>query len=171
MPAPSKSLVSALLFASVTVACAKPEAPSVTPKEVQVTAVGTDGISLGLKAEMHNPNSFGLTVTRVTGKVKLASGTELAEVTVVRSIALPAKQSTLVDVPIKINWNGAAAAAKEALSGKDLPFTLEGKVGVGSERLSVDVPYTISGIVTQQQMKDGLMKTFGNMPFLQGLPL
>ena len=42
-------------------ACKKPEPPHITPKEAKVTMVGPAGVTMEVKVEAMNPNSYALT--------------------------------------------------------------------------------------------------------------
>jgi LEA14-like dessication related protein len=114
---------------------------------------------LRLKADVLNPNSFSMSAQRVTGTLTLSSGQPLGDVSIEKPVALPSKVTTSLDIPFDVSWQGAMVAGTEAMSGKDLKFTLDGKVAIGSEGFNVDVPYKVSGEITQLQIRQALSKS------------
>jgi LEA14-like dessication related protein len=131
----------------------------VTARELQVTGVSARALSLRLKADVLNPNSFSMSAQRVTGTLTLSSGQPLGDVSIEKPVALPSKVTTSLDIPFDVSWQGAMVAGTEAMSGKDLKFTLDGKVAIGSEGFNVDVPYKVSGEITQLQIRQALSKS------------
>lgn len=164
----SLALVSVFSAAALT-ACAKPKAPTVVPKEVRVTALDLETVSLDMRVEMTNPNGFPITVQRVSGRVKI-EGVDVGTVDVPHTVSLPPNAPTSVQVPLKVRWQGATQLATIAAQGRDIPFTVDGSVGVGSEKLSVDVPYTQNGVITQKQLQDAAIRSVQKqlLPLLQG---
>ncbi len=147
------------------VACSKPKPPTLVPKAVQVVGVDPQGLTVEMTVEMTNPNGFSVSVQSVKARVVLADGSDLGEVNIVQAITLPPSTPTLVRVPMTARWSGVNALGAQALSGKDLPFTVTGTVGIGGEKLSVDVPYSVSGVVTQEQLKRAAINSLGKLPF------
>jgi LEA14-like dessication related protein len=140
-----------------------------------VTAIDPQGVSLDLAVEMTNPNGYTLAVQNVSGRVVLENGTDLGEVVVSQALSLPPNEKMLVKVPLTARWNGVASLAATALSGKDIPFTVTGKVGVGSEKLSIDVPFAIAGVLTRAELERSLTNQLGKLrlplPVGSALPL
>ncbi len=169
------ALVSSLVLFLALAACSKPQPPKLVPKAAQVIAIDPQGISLELTVEMTNPNSFTLGVQSVTGHVVLGDGSDLGEVRVAQAISLPPNVPTLVKVPMNIRWAGVAGLAANAMSGKDVPFTVSGSVGVGSEKLNVDVPYSMAGTITQDLIRRSIITSLGKLPLpvgsINGIPI
>jgi LEA14-like dessication related protein len=156
----------ALMATATTTGCQKPVPPTFEAENVKVVGIETTGLNLSLHGKIKNPNRFGFSIKSVTGKVTLESGTELADVSYKDRIEVGANQETGLDIPLRVNWSGASVIAKDAVSGKDITFTLRGIVGVGSERLTLDLPYSTKGTITQTQIREGVAKALG----LPGLP-
>jgi LEA14-like dessication related protein len=156
----------ALVAMGTTTGCQKPVPPTFEAETVKVTGIETTGLNLSLHGKLKNPNRFGFMIKSVTGKVTLESGTELADVSYTGKMEVGGNQEAGLDIPLRVNWSGASVIAKDAVSGKDITFTLRGTVGVGSERLTLDLPYSTKGTITQTQIREGVAKALG----LPGLP-
>ena len=63
------TLLAALVL--VTASCKKPEPPTIVPKEAKVTAVGPAGVTMQVKVDAVNPNSYPLTAQSITARAKL----------------------------------------------------------------------------------------------------
>lgn len=160
-----------LIAVALVVACAKPQPPKVVPKAAQVTSVDAQGINLELTVEMTNPNGFTLAVQSITGRVVIGGQTDLGEVRVPHAVSLPPSTPVSVVVPMTIRWSGASILAASALRGEDLPFTVQGSVGVGGEKLNVDVPFSMSGVVTRAQLEKAAMNSLQKLQLPSGLQL
>lgn len=149
-----------LLAATLTVtACAKPEAPSVSPKSVTVQGITALGATLGLNVEVTNPNRFAMRAQRVSGSMMLgAVGNKLGSFTYDKPFELPSKQPVMMEVPLQVSWQSALAVA-ELTKGKDVPFTVEGNVAMGGETFQVNVPFTTHGTITQADLRAAALKT------------
>lgn len=158
-------LIALVTFALALTGCPKPKPPTLVPKAVQVLGVDPQGITVEMTVEMTNPNGFALSVQSVKARVLMADGSDLGEVNVVQAITLPPSTPTLVKVPMTVRWSGVNMLGMQALSGKDLPFTVKGTVGVGGEKFFVDVPYSVAGVVTQEQLKRAAINSLGKLPF------
>ena len=69
----------------VTASCKKPEPPTIIPKEAKVTAVGPAGVTMQVKVDAVNPNSYPLTAQSITARAKLDGKYDLGAVTVPES--------------------------------------------------------------------------------------
>lgn len=158
-------LAGALLAAS---ACSKPEPPTLVPKEAKVTAIGPLGLDILLRIEATNPNRITLSTQNVTGKATLDGKWDLGTVTVAQPLVLPPNVPTTIDVPMKLPWSDVKALGALATATGPMPYTIEGTVGVGGEKLNVNLPFSISGTITREQIASAALKA---MPALPGLDL
>jgi LEA14-like dessication related protein len=133
-------------------ACSKPEPPRITPRSVRVAAISPAGLGLALELDVYNPNSFPILAQRVSGTVEIGNGVELGRGGAQPQGAIPAKGSTVIASQLGITWTNAAALAPYALSPGPVPYTLRGTAAIGSERLNVDVPFTVKGELTREQV-------------------
>ena len=161
-PSPLGSAVT--LVVALTAACQKPDPPRITPKEVSVVAVGSSGLDLLLKVEATNPNRITLSAQSFTGKAKLDGKWDMGAVTVSKPVVLPPNVPTMIDVPMKLPWSDAVALASLATAQRPIPYVVDGSVKVGGERLNVDVPFTISGTITREQITSAALKSLPAFP-------
>jgi LEA14-like dessication related protein len=156
-----------LLAALAMVSCSGPEPPTLTPVSGTITSVSPAGLGLRVKLEAYNPNSFGLTTRDVTAKVTLDGRYDAGTVTIRHALDLPAQKRTALDIPVTMTWQDLAGLAGLAAAGRDIPYTVEGTVAIGGEKLNVNVPFRIAGSVTQKQL---LQATMSSLPQIPGLP-
>ena len=152
--------------ALVLVACAKPEPPRLTPLSARVTAISTAGIDVEIKLEAENPNGSALTARSLTATITLDGRHVLGTVTVPHRISLPAHQKTTIDVPLSSKWQDLSALVNLATSGKDIPYTVDGSMDLGGDTLSLNVPFSVGGTVTRQQLTQAMLKSIPTIPGL-----
>jgi LEA14-like dessication related protein len=142
----------ALLLALLLPACSKPKPVQVTPRSVQVAAIRPQGVELQVVLNVYNPNGFAITASDVKGTLQLEDGTELGRGTAATSIAVPAEQTDAVPARMSMGWTNVAALAPFALSGQALPYRIVGSARIGGEHLNVELPFTVSGSLTREQV-------------------
>lgn len=160
-----------LLFAGLTTlflatACSKPEPPELTPKEAQVTGIGTSGLSLLVRMEALNPNRITLSAQSFTGKVKLDGKWDLGSVTISKPVVLPPKVPTMIDIPMTLPLRDVKALGALATSTGPVPYVIEGTATIGGENVHVDVPFTLSGTITREQATEAALKSLPAIPGL-----
>jgi LEA14-like dessication related protein len=141
-----------LLLCALLAGCAKPEAPRVTPRTARVTATGPTGVELALELDVHNPNAFPLLVQSVEGTLEIAGGAELGRGVAEPKTSIPPKGSAVLTSQLNIPWSNMAVLAPFALSPKPVPYAFRGRASVGSERLNVDVPFSLRGELSREQL-------------------
>jgi LEA14-like dessication related protein len=132
--------------------CAKPEPPRVTPKAIQVTALGPAAVDLAIELDVYNPNSFPLTAQSVEGSLLLGSGVELARGRAVPEHSIPAKDSATVTTALNVPWTNLGALVPLATSDQPVPYKFVGAARIGGERLNVSVPFELNGQLTRPQL-------------------
>lgn len=158
-------VVTALLAA----ACSKPEPPRITPKEARVTAVGPAGLDVVVSVEAVNPNRVTLTARSVTGKAKLDGRWDLGAVTMEKPVVLPPGTPTTIDVPMTMPWKDVGSLGVLAASPRPVPFVFDGTVSIGGERLNLELPFSVSGTVTREQLASAALRSLPGLPGLPGL--
>lgn len=156
MNARGLSVVSVL---ALVVACAAPEPPKVTPKEVTVIGVTNTGLDLSAKLAIENPNGFELSAQSVKAKVVVGGTVDLGVVNVEKPFALPAKTTTNLDVPLTLTWESAAPLIPLAQK-PIVPFTVDGTVQFGG-RVSIALPFHLEGTIRRDQI---LKSVVGRLP-------
>ena len=147
-------------------ACSKPEPPRITPRTIGVKSVTATGVVLALELDVYNPNSFPITARNVHGSVELGSGVELGRGQAQPQGAIEAKSSRLIHSQLDVRWTNVSALAPFAMSSAAVPYTFRGVASVGGERLNVDVPFTVQGELTREQILQAGLRGLGTM----GLP-
>ncbi len=150
-----------LLVAWVLPGCARLDVPQITPREVEVTRVGVTGMKVRVEVDAYNPNRVNLTVKEVSATVKLDGSVKLGRASVEASTTLPAKKTTRVTAELNVPWDNLLAVAPLAQKKSSVPYTVKGTARIGG-KLSVEVPFTIDGTITSQQL---LAATTRGLPF------
>lgn len=134
------------------VGCSKPKPPTLAPKSAQVTALKPDGVQLSLVLAAHNPNGFPIVANSVTGNFELQDGTPLGSGSSAASFTIPSEGDQDLPVTLDVRFNSLSVLAPYALAAKPLPYRIRGNARIGSDNLNVDVPYTIEGVLTAEQV-------------------
>jgi LEA14-like dessication related protein len=145
--------VVASLAVGLFIGCARPEAPTLTPTKVTVTAISPSGLNVMLDLAIDNPNKIDLAARQVAGRVTLDGRYDLGSFAVSQPFRLPARQRSELAVPFALAWKDIAGIAAVALTagGRNVPYDVDGKVTVGGESLNVDLPFHLRGEVTHEQ--------------------
>ena len=164
------SSVAALVLLGSTFACQKPQAPQLTPREVVLTELTPTGASFRIKLAATNPNAFALSANSFRAHLVFDGGkVDAGTVNVATPFSLPAGATTEMDVPVTLNYSGLAALGVLATQKPTIPYVIDGTVNIGGEKLNVDVPYSVSGTVSQAQIAAASVKGLQNVPGLEGL--
>jgi LEA14-like dessication related protein len=159
-----------LAITIVLTACSKPAPPQLTPREVVLTELSPTGANLRLKLGATNPNAFALSANSFKAHLTFDNGhIDAGTVNVAMPFSLAPNTTTELDVPVTLSYAGIAALGVLAAQKPQIPYTVEGTVNVGGEKLNVDLPYTLSGTVTQAQIVQATVKGATKIPGLQGL--
>jgi len=134
------------------VACSKPKPPELKPRSAQVAAIKPDSIELSLLLDAHNPNSFPIVAHRVAASFELPDGTALGHAETSDAFTIPAEGDAALSAKLDVRWNSLAALAPYALAAKPLPYRLRGSAQLGSEHLNVEVPFSLDGQLTPEQV-------------------
>lgn len=139
--------VSILLVSS----CSKPQPPTLTPRSAQVSGIFAGGVELTVALSAHNPNSFPLVVNRVAASLELQDGTPLGSATSSEAFSVPAEGDGTINAKLRVQLTSLSALAPYALSAKAVPYRLKGSSRIGGERLNMDVPFSLDGVLTPEQ--------------------
>jgi LEA14-like dessication related protein len=142
--------VSAALFSVV--ACSKPKPVQVTPQAVQLASVGPDGVGVTLSLNVHNPNPFPIIAQSVSATLELQDGSELGRGSSTKPFTIPPEGDTQLPAELSMRWTNLGALTPFALAGRALPYRISGTARLGGESLNLDVPFSIPGQLTPQQV-------------------
>jgi len=140
------------------VGCSKPKPVELAPRSVQVSAVKADGVQLALVLSVHNPNPFPILVNSVKASFELQDGTALGNAESASALSIPAKGDQDVAAQLDVHFSSLSALTPYALSGQALPYRVCGTARLGSEHLNLDLPFTIDGVLTPQQLAFAAMR-------------
>jgi LEA14-like dessication related protein len=161
--------LSAAVF--VLAACSKPAPPQITPKEARLVGLGPTGAELVVVVEATNPNRVTLSAQSVTAHAKLDGKWELGTVKIDKPIVLPPNTPTAVETAMTLPWSNMNALGALATAQRPVPYVVEGTVTVGGESLHVDLPFSVSGTLSKEQIAAAALKSLQNIPALPGLKL
>jgi LEA14-like dessication related protein len=146
-----RSLSLALLLTAL-LHCARPVAPTLTPRVARVAAVSASGLDLEIEVQVDNPNAFDLHAQSVTGTVYVGSGRQrLAHGSSHPGQTIPARGSVVVPSRVHVAWTDATAIAPLLVQEK-VPYILQGDVTLGSEDWNVTLPFSITGDLSRAQL-------------------
>jgi LEA14-like dessication related protein len=117
-----------------------------------VTTSTPTGVELAVELDVHNPNAFPLLVESVEGTLAIAGGAEVGRGTARPATDIPAQGSSAVTSQLTVPWSNVAALAPYALTAAPVPYTFEGRARVGGKRLNVEVPFTLRGELSREQL-------------------
>lgn len=146
-------------------ACSKPKPPELKPRSAQVSAIKPESVELSLVIDAHNPNSFPIIANRVSAGLELQDGTELGRGESSEAFTLPAEGDAQLSAKLDVRWNSLSVLAPYALAMKPLPYRLRGTARLGSEHLNMDIPFTLEGQLTPEQVLQAGVRGAGT--FLQ----
>lgn len=150
--------------------CSRPLPPRVTARGGTLTAVDATGLTVEIVLDVENPNSFALATESVGGEFTLSSptaaATKLARVTVPTRTVIPAGRTQRVVATARAEWQSVGQAAALALAGRPIPWTFAGKARFGTGRLSLEVPFSIKGQLTPEQLVRAGLGTLPSFPSL-----
>jgi LEA14-like dessication related protein len=146
----SASIVVAVVMTAAS--CSKPKPVAITPRSAQLAAITPNGVELALLLDVHNPNGFAITTSRVSGVLELQDGGELGRGDADQRMTIPAEQSAVVPARLSMRWTNLALFAPYVLGGKPLPYRIRGDAHVGAGSLDADVPFAVTGLLTPEQL-------------------
>lgn len=146
-----RSLLSLVVLA-LAVGCSKPKPPTLTPRSAQVSAIKPDGVQLALVLAAHNPNGFPIVANSVNGSFELQDGTPLGSAQSAESFTIPSEGDRDLQATLDVRFSSLSVLAPYALAAKAVPYRIRGSARIGSESLNVDVPFTIDGVLTPEQV-------------------
>jgi len=141
-----------IALVALAVGCSKPKAPTLTPRSAQVSAIKADGVQLALVLGAHNPNGFPIVANSVNGTFELQDGTPLGSAESSESFTIPSEGDQDLKATLDVRFNSMSVLAPYALAAKAVPYRIRGSARIGSENLNVDVPFTIDGVLTPEQV-------------------
>jgi LEA14-like dessication related protein len=139
-------------FVALALGCSKPKPPTLTPRSAQVSAIKPDGVQLALVLAAHNPNGFPIVASAVNGTFELQDGTPLGAAQSTESFTIPSEGDQDLKATLDVRFQSLSVLAPYALQAKPVPYRVRGSARIGGENLNVDVPFSIDGVLTPEQV-------------------
>lgn len=133
-------------------ACSKPKPPELKPRSVQVSAITPESVELAVVLDARNPNSFPILASSVTANIALQDGTPLGSGASTEPISIPGDGTAPITAKLAVRFSSGSALLPYAMAMKPMPYRLSGVARIGGEHLNVDVPFTIDGQLTPEQV-------------------
>lgn len=118
--------------------------PVVTFRDIQVEGLGLTGGTLDVILSVYNPNGYRLDATRVRYNL-LVGDTPLGGGVLDSRFTVRAGDSTIVKLPVTLDYKGLSAAGKELMAKGSVDYRVRGDVTVATGAGSFTVPYDRTG--------------------------
>ena len=122
--------------------------PTIAVRGVKVRSVGITGGSIEVALHISNPNPYPLPVQRATYTFALADSTEIGRGESAAAFTLPAHDSTVVQLPLDVSWQGLRAAGRDAARDGTVDYRLTGSVTIDTPVGNPNVPFESTGRFT-----------------------
>jgi len=153
-------LVAPLVVACSAVEAVEPDAPKVTAEKASLTKISPAGIELLVELGAYNPNDIDLEAQSVTAKVVLDGKHDMGTVEIPQEVDLPSERQIRVGVPVAVDWKDVTVVAALIALKRNVPYDIEGSVKIGVELFKMSVPFHVSDIITEEQLRQAV----GNPP-------
>jgi LEA14-like dessication related protein len=121
--------------------------PVVNFHDLKVEGVGLTGGTLDVVLSIYNPNGFKLDATKLTYNLMIDT-TALGSGTYGHKFAVQSGDSTLVTLPVTLNYSGLAAAGKQMIGKGSVNYRVTGDVTVATPLGNFTRPYDQTGRFT-----------------------
>jgi len=154
-----RSLVVLACLATVLVvsACGRVvEEPDVRVTSVRLGGIGLEGGLMYVGLTVHNPNGFGLETSQLVYQLELAEPgsstrepvwSDIAGDTIDRNIAIPAKDSTTIELPVRFTYRGVGTAIRSLISMGMFDYRIRGSVTL-ARPVRWEFPFRQTGTVS-----------------------
>jgi LEA14-like dessication related protein len=122
--------------------------PVISVRGVKVHSVGLTGGSLDVALHITNPNPYPLPIQRATYRFMLADSTEVGSGASAAAFTLAAHDSTVVQLPVDVSWQGLRAAGRDAARDGTVDYRLTGVVTLDTPLGDPNVPFDVAGRFT-----------------------
>lgn len=137
-------------------ACAVQQ-PEVAVRSAKLTSLSTSKMKVEVKVNVSNPNTFTLPVDRVNWSLGLFEE-DFSKGRVNLENRIPAQGSRVVTVPLSISYSRAMAGAVKLLSGKPIPYKVNGRFFFDTQAGSLSAPFDDAG--RWRNPLSGIQQTF-----------
>ncbi len=121
--------------------------PVVSFRDLQVRGVGLTGSTLDVVLSVYNPNGYKLDATKLTYRL-MVDTTALGAGEYDNHFAVKSGDSTIVRLPVTLNYSGLSAAGKQLLGKGSVDYRVMGDVTVSTPIGNFTQPYNQIGRFT-----------------------
>jgi len=122
--------------------------PTIAVRSVKLKSVGLTGGSIEIALAIANPNPYPLPVQHAVYSFALRDSTEVGRGESAVAFTLPAHDSTVVDLPVDVSWQGLRAAARDASRDGTVDYILKGSVTLETPIGNPNIPFQTTGRFT-----------------------
>ena len=122
--------------------------PTIAVRSVKLKSIGLSGGAIEVALAIANPNPYPLPVQHAVYSFALRDSTEVGRGESPVAFTLPAHDSTVVDLPIDVSWQGLRAAARDASRDGTVDYVLKGSVTLETPIGNPNIPFQTSGRFT-----------------------
>jgi len=122
--------------------------PTIAVRSVKLKSIGLTGGSIEVALAIANPNPYPLPVRHAVYTFALRDSTEVGRGESAAAFTLPAHDSTVVDLPIDLSWQGLRAAARDASRDGTVDYVLKGSITLETPIGNPNIPFQTSGRFT-----------------------
>ena len=122
--------------------------PTVSVRAVKLKSVGLTGGSIDIALSIANPNPYPLPVRHATYSFALADSTQVGSGESAAAFTLPAHDSTVVEFPVDVSWQGLRAVARDAARDGTVDYIFKGTVTLDTPLGDPSVPFETVGRFT-----------------------
>ena len=126
------------------------EEPVITLKEIHVQQLSLTDASLVFVAEIRNPNGYELRLKSLDYTVHLG-GREAGGGSLEKEVTVPASSSAPVEIPVTARFGSLGGVVKLYLTGKELPYRIEGKALVKAGLFDRTFPFSRTGVLSPKK--------------------
>jgi LEA14-like dessication related protein len=126
------------------------EEPVITLKEIHVQQLSLTDASLVFVAEIQNPNGYELRLKSLDYTVHLG-GREAGGGSLEKEVAVPASSSAPVEIPVTARFGSLGGVVKLYLTGRELPYRIEGKALVKAGIFDRTFPFSRTGVLSPKK--------------------
>jgi LEA14-like dessication related protein len=178
MPAPRQRLDDLLGFAVMrnlfvllmlllsSVACSKPEPPTLTPERAEVVSGNQAGLVIRVQCKAHNPNSIPLPIRNVDGSITIG-GSPLGGVSATSMNTLAANADTPVSFDLSVPWTNVAPALLTTVAVEEVPYVVQGTAQFEALGIKLSSPFTAQGKLRRAELVTAVARSAG----MQRLPI
>lgn len=126
------------------------EEPVITLKEIHVRQLSLNDASLVFVAEIRNPNGYELRLKSLDYTVHLG-GREAGSGSLEREVSVPASSSAPVEIPVTARFGSLGGVVKLYVTGRELPYRIEGKALVKAGLFDRTFPFSRTGVISPKK--------------------